>query len=484
MKIPNMPTYVEDTHGRKYSVPQSDVRIGGQGAFFQRDDLAVKILFPEQYSVTHSMEADPKEHSKYQRRLIHLMAMPDMPHLSMPVSALRSPYCGYVMRFMSGLKPLDTFLAVPLQKDGGYVAAYATDFCNLKKRIGILRNLADLLRNIHNRGLVYCDLNPNNIFVSEKPTEAEVWLIDIDNLEYGNLLSSRWQTPWYRAPEIYLGQKNSAYADCYSFALIAFRLLTLSKPFDGKAASAIEENSGWDETEVWDNVSQPEEDMVQRKVESGELPFVGEPKTNNAQTYGISYQYVMTDAMQELFLRTLGQKGRKIPESRPTMNEWFHVLDKAIDYLVLCPNGHRHLGKTCFLCGSETQNKHKKIVVNQILLYAKSSPSRNEELEVERVDMLKHSIHEIHFSESVSNARHRRAGRDIDIPWKCFAGSAEEHDPDSPAFSIYVSDDGLKVNGCYDHQLNVSIEKSKGKELVVVKYKNRFYYELSVEEVG
>ena len=52
MKIPNMPTYVEDTYGRKYSVPQSEVRIGGQGAFFQKDDLAVKILFPEQYSVT------------------------------------------------------------------------------------------------------------------------------------------------------------------------------------------------------------------------------------------------------------------------------------------------------------------------------------------------------------------------------------------------------------------------------------------------
>ena len=219
MNIPNMPPYVEDTYGKKYTVPQNGVRIGGQGAFFQKGDLAVKILFPEQYSVNHSMEATSKEYLKYQRRLIHLMAMPDMSHLSMPISALKSPYCGYVMRFMSGLKPLDILLSTPSEEAGGYPAAFETDFCSLEKRIKILRNLADLLRGIHNRGLVYCDLNPNNIFVSEKCTEAEVWLIDIDNLEYGNQLSSHWQTPWYRAPEIYLGQKNSAYADCYSFAL-------------------------------------------------------------------------------------------------------------------------------------------------------------------------------------------------------------------------------------------------------------------------
>ena len=78
MNVPNMPPYVEDTYGKKYTVPQNGVRIGGQGAFFQKGDLAVKILFPEQYSVNHSMEATSKEYLKYQRRLIHLMAMPDM----------------------------------------------------------------------------------------------------------------------------------------------------------------------------------------------------------------------------------------------------------------------------------------------------------------------------------------------------------------------------------------------------------------------
>ena len=483
MNLLNLPTYVEDTYGRKYSVPQTDVRFGGQGIFFQKDDLAIKMLFPEKYSVNHILESDDKEFQRYQKKLIHLMAMPRLGHLSLPISGLKAPYCGYVMRFMSGLKPLDSLMSPPPEKEGGYSAAYSTETCSLKKRIHILRNLAALLRDLHNRGLVYCDLTPNNIFASEKSHEAEVWLIDIDNLEYGNSLDTHWQTPWYRAPEVYKGQKNSACADCYSFALIAFGFLTFSKPFSGTMADALEEKSGWDDTDAWGTMPQAEEGIVQGKIESGEMPYIGESRTKNEQSYGIPIQYVTTVQMQELFLRTFGPEGRKNPYMRPSMNEWFHVLDEALDQLFLCPNGHRYFGKNCFLCGSEANAAKKRILVNQVLIYAKSAPSKTEDQEVERVDVGRRKIYEIVFVQSNSKARHRRTTTEVSIPWKCFAGSNTFHDPDAVAFNICLSEDEIDVTGNFDPKLKISIPEAKGKNCVSAIYDDRFFYELTVEEV-
>lgn len=483
MNIQNLPVCVEDTYGIRYPVPQSEISFGGQGLFFAKDDLAVKILFPEDFATRQQIESDDKAYMAYQRKIIHLLSLPQIEHTSMPIASLKSPYCGYVMRFMSGLMPLSNLMTPVAEKEGGYPASYSHDNASLKKRITILRNLAEIMRNIHNKGLVYCDLTPSNVFVSEKAGEAEVWLIDIDNLEYGNELSTHWQTPWYRAPEVYNGQRNSTQADCYSFALIAFGLLTFSRPFDGKASAAVEENEGWDEEEAWGASPQPEEDMAQRKAESGEFSYVGENKTNNPQAYGIPYQYVMNEAIQELFLRTFCKEGRNNPLSRPSMNEWFKVLDEALGQIALCPEGHRHFGTKCFLCGNAEQKGQKRAIIYQINYYAKSTPSNDENQDVERVDQTQRKIYDLLFTTSSTGPRKRKSSLMGQIPWKCFASSEKTHHPDSIAFTISLSDSSMEILGNYDPSLHVSVKKNKNGEYVSVSYKDRFYYEINVEEV-
>jgi len=484
MKLQNLPPCVEDTDGQQYPVPQ-DVRGGGQGIFFPSGKLAVKVLFPKQYALDQKLEAGEAEYQKYQRKLIHLMAMPHLEHVSMPMVALKSPYCGYVMRFMDGLRPLADLLKLTSAEAGGYGKSYAAETCDLKKRICVLRNLADLLRKIHTSGLVYCDLTPSNVFVSEKSSQAEVWLIDVDNIEYGNALQSHWQTPWYRAPEVYAGQRNSVYSDCYSFALIAFEFLTSSRPFEGKMAEALENESGWDTGTEWSTTPQAEEGTVQTKIESGEMPYVGEACTKNAQLFGIPLQCVMTPAMQELFLLTLGKEGRQNPASRPSMNEWFHVLDMAIDQARCCTQEHAYLGNVCFLCKKEqTDEKERVLTVYQRIFYAVSSPVRSENEEVDQLKEDKRKICEVRFSKEPQR-RGKKDEYELSVPWKCFADVQAEHRPDACAVTLKLdmNEEKIKTAHCYDTKLKATVKNISGKDTVLITFKDRFYYELTVEEV-
>ncbi|MDO4837342.1 MAG: serine/threonine-protein kinase [Clostridia bacterium] len=484
MKLQNLPLCVKDTDGQDYPVPQ-DVRGGGQGIFFPSGKLAVKILFPKQYTLDQKLEAGEAEYQKFQRKLIHLMAMPYLEHVSMPIVALKAPYCGYVMRFMDGLKPLSDFMKPASEKEGGYAKTYAAESCDLKKRILVLRNLADLLRKIHTSGLVYCDLTPGNVFVSEKNSEAEVWLIDVDNIEYGNVLQSHWQTPWYRAPEVYGGQRNSVYSDCYSFALIAFEFLTSSRPFDGKMAEVLENESGWDDETEWSTSPQTEESTAQKKIESGEMPYVDESCTKNMQLFGLPLQCAMTPAMQELFLLTLGKEGRQNPASRPSMNEWFHVFDMAIDQLRCCSKGHAHLGNACFLCKEkQTGEKERVLTVYRRIFYAVSPPVRSENEEVDQLKEDKRKIYEVRFAKKTQQ-RGKKDEYELAVPWKCFADAQAEHRPDACAVTLKLgmNDEKIKAAHCYDAKLKAAIKNISDKDTVFIAFKDRFYYELVVEEV-
>lgn len=53
----------------------------------------------------------------------------------------------------------------------------------------------------------------------------------------------------------------------------------------------------------------------------------------------------MTDKMKELFYRNFSQEGRKNPESRPAMREWFEELRRAQDMLITC----EHCQNTYFM---------------------------------------------------------------------------------------------------------------------------------------
>lgn len=170
-------------------------------------------------------------------------------------------------------------------------------------------------------------------------------------------------TPNYRAPEIVDGSatQNTFYSDIYSFALVAFEYLTTSTPFDGSKNEQAESDSSWDDTDDnWGADTYANEGTNERM----DLSYIYEGKGND-YVYGIPKEYVFTDEISRLFLRTFGEKGRKNPTSRPLANEWYEAFSNGLDCISECSNGHAHLGASCKWCKLENKkNRNKYFSIN------------------------------------------------------------------------------------------------------------------------
>lgn len=112
----------------------------------------------------------------------------------------------------------------------------------LRDSLAILRALADGLDAIHGAGLVHGDVKPSNVLVD---AYGQVKVIDvglvpmIERMKPGQILG----TPAYIAPERALGTVPSRAlaprSDVYSFAVLAFELLTGARPFADDLQAAL-----------------------------------------------------------------------------------------------------------------------------------------------------------------------------------------------------------------------------------------------------
>jgi serine/threonine protein kinase len=140
------------------------------------------------------------------------------------------------MELMDGLTPMTELMQVAtdalMTGDGlsGYLKTGG-----LLRRLKILARLARVLAELHGRGLAYGDLSPANVFVSQSLEHAEVWLIDADNVASQSRDGQQVVfTPDYGAPEILREESGiNTLTDSWSFAVMAYRLLTLVHPLKG-----------------------------------------------------------------------------------------------------------------------------------------------------------------------------------------------------------------------------------------------------------
>ena len=149
-----------------------------------------------------------------------------------PIEQIQGESLGYIIDFKNNLIPLTDLLNIKFdielwQETGG-----------LKKRLEILKNLSKLLSDLHSRGLVYSNLIPENIFISVHKESAEVYLIGIEDITHKSIIGNNIQLTNYSAPELTKNISGTdTYTDNYSFALIAYQLLTLKHPFDNDISS-------------------------------------------------------------------------------------------------------------------------------------------------------------------------------------------------------------------------------------------------------
>lgn len=255
---------------------------------------------------------------------------------SVPLRQITQPKNGYIAEFASGMQPLSN---LKLENVKESLTEWYLKTGGLSKRYNVLIRLAAILRALHSKGLAYCDLSPNNVFVSEKAHLLNVFLIDLDNLRYKTSVVHNIYTPFYGAPEVISNNSpNTTMSDCYSFAVIAYELLTLNHPLIG------------------DYVSDGEPELEEQAL-LGKLPWVdNEDDTTNERTTGLPTFNVIPNRLLELFRKNF-EVGLNNPIERPTMAEWFDTLNLANNELLKCGNQKCNLiypfnnNKKCPFCG-------------------------------------------------------------------------------------------------------------------------------------
>ena len=113
----------------------------------------------------------------------------------------------------------------------------------------LLRDIGTALAEAHAHGLVHCDVSPGNVFVCDEVGGTVTKLLDFGMVRraHDTTMTTRISlpliaggTPAYMAPELVLGRPDIDHrADIYSWACVAYLLLTSHTVFEGDSPIAI-----------------------------------------------------------------------------------------------------------------------------------------------------------------------------------------------------------------------------------------------------
>lgn len=384
-----------DNHGYEHIVTKI-LGEGGQGMVCLTDTPGYVLKFVSDENGNLYSEKEYQAAFKYYTAVfknINHLPINSNEHMAVPVAIL-TEYAGYVMRLMEDMAPFTILDEGPetYPLSGGH-----------RYRLEILSKCASILANIHSKGMVYCDISPNNIFVTKDylSKNQNVWFIDTDNL----FIPSKTKkprlvyTPRYAAPELINERSEGCTqnSDLYSFAIMAYECLSMIHPFAGKAAIEGQDSgddwdnsSGWDQSSAKENVT-PDIDPIY----SGKYSWINDPDDDsNRSSDGFPYKFFLTQELFELFQQTFSE-GRETPEFRPTAYFWQKSLAKASDSTLLCPNCNMSYvydtnQEVCPYCGNKLSNiilikENNDLVFSRELLWDENAAVSKEIAIPERV---------------------------------------------------------------------------------------------------
>jgi len=111
---------------------------------------------------------------------------------------------------------------------------------SMSATLACIAAMLDALGHLHAQGAVHRDLKPDNVMLDPErgPVLCDFGLVHVaDSLltQGGDLLG----TPAYMAPECFHGEEVDARSDLFSFAVMAYELLTGQMPFRGATSGDI-----------------------------------------------------------------------------------------------------------------------------------------------------------------------------------------------------------------------------------------------------
>jgi eukaryotic-like serine/threonine-protein kinase len=298
--------------GANYTI-EKEIGSGGQGKVFsiKGGKYAFKLIGKRTSSKALILK----------RKISYLKTRPleDLP-ISLPIEQIEGNGLGYIMEMATDMVSLDQLITPNADMD---FTAWWKDTGGLKKRIQVLEKIAKTLSDLHSRGFVYGDFSLSNIFVSLNKKYSEIFFIDADNITHESRVGTAVYTPGYAAPEIIQTDSHNAtsgydtYTDNFSFAIIAYQLLTLNHPFIGDYV----------------NEGEPE---LEEKAFYGEIPWISHSKDEmNTASSGIPTSLTISKKMMVAFQQTF-EEGINQKFKRTSALKWQEILSGALDAILDC----------------------------------------------------------------------------------------------------------------------------------------------------
>jgi len=191
------------------------------------------------------------------------------------------------------------------------------------------RNLAAVVRILHECGYVLGDLNESNVLVTP---QALVTLIDVDSFQTpgsDRLYRCRVGRPDYTPPEL----QEASFAevdrrpehDAFALAVLFFQLLMQGvHPFAGKY------------------VGDGEPDTIPARIAAGYWPYAWKSAGPMQPSPHAPSWFVLPPSVQEL-LRRCFEDAHAEPDSRPGAAQWQHALEEAEHELMTCASSAQHV---------------------------------------------------------------------------------------------------------------------------------------------
>lgn len=253
-----------------------------------------------------------------------------------PVSA--TSRFGYVMAFVD----LSAFATINDLRDKRVDRPSLRMLCRLSAR------LVEAVEHLHASGLVYGDINHNNLMFDT--STAEVVIFDNDNVRPNKLELSIQGTPNYMAPEIGLGtHRPSSESDLYSLAVLLYYLWIWEHPLEGKRTYQV---SCWDNPAIY-------KFFYQEPV----FQFHPTDLSNSARgsedfaTATARWDKLCPEPLKAAFLRSFTE-GTTKPGARVRLTEWrklFRRLELSYHNCLSCNQSNyvdtATRGFTCLFCG-------------------------------------------------------------------------------------------------------------------------------------
>ncbi|MCS7058387.1 MAG: serine/threonine protein kinase [Meiothermus sp.] len=129
------------------------------------------------------------------------------------------------------------FLALEYFPDGTLEDLLKKGPLSREMALDCLTQVAQALLYLHERGIVHQDVKPSNIFVDG--TRFKLGDFGVAKTRENPKPLERAGSPFYMAPELFLGEPATPASDAYSFGVMAFELLVGKRPFLGESLEEL-----------------------------------------------------------------------------------------------------------------------------------------------------------------------------------------------------------------------------------------------------